>query len=225
MTSRFLVFVALVFLFSSVNALSKRGVLNLDEMTFDKIVDGSRTVLVEFAENSLKISDDYEKVAAKLHNDNTILVAAVDCKDNIILKQRFGVTVHPTARLFLKGSTTPIEYPGSVDAESLIHFVHAELNPEVTKLRKLASQVIYADKQKEAIEEMKEVVSKLPEHLTSTGKVFLKSAEQVQKSGVDFLTKEKERLEKLINHKNTPKDKQREFQQRVSILDAFNEVQ
>jgi hypothetical protein len=54
-------------------------------------------------------------------------------------------------------------------------------------------------------------------------KYYLNSMQKIVEKGVDFVTKEKERLQHLVsNNKSAAKTKLAEFKKRLTVLEAFN---
>jgi hypothetical protein len=94
-----------------------RGVIELDEVSWGSIVDGTKDVLVSFDEfkwKDPKVMDiivnlqDFHKVAEEFKGDK-VVVAKVDCSSNSELKSKYGaIEKYPTFMLFPKGSDKPL---------------------------------------------------------------------------------------------------------------------
>merc|ERR1719421_1113842 len=102
---------------------AEKGIVELDAWTFDKIVDGSRNVLVKFDKSySYGDKEDAWKAVAKAVEDKPgVLLAVVGVQDygdklNDDLRERFGVSTDdfPVFKLFLKGSEKPKDFGGEV---------------------------------------------------------------------------------------------------------------
>merc|ERR1719420_2294535 len=99
-----------------------RGILKLDNMTFDRIIDGSRNVMVRFdKEYSYGDEHDAWKDFAKTVGESSADVLVCDVgvseygdKDNSDLAERFKIDSadFPQYRFWSKSSTDPIKYTG-----------------------------------------------------------------------------------------------------------------
>lgn len=56
----------------AVSCSAKKGVLELDEITWDRVVDGSKNVLVAFTEYSWKDPENYDKVSEEFKDTNVL---------------------------------------------------------------------------------------------------------------------------------------------------------
>merc|ERR1712060_788502 len=109
---------------------TERGILKLDNTTFDRIIDGSRSVFVRFdKEYSYGEEHDAWKEYAKAVGESAADLLSADVgvseygdKDNSDLAERFGVKTDdfPRFLLFTKGmraSDSPIVYSGAKKTE------------------------------------------------------------------------------------------------------------
>jgi len=69
---RYFVFICLFCLFTFSNAVEK-GVIQLDDISWDRIVDGSKPVLVAFTEWSWSDPKEYGKVSEEFRNSDVIV--------------------------------------------------------------------------------------------------------------------------------------------------------
>merc|ERR1712087_1016015 len=112
-----------------------RGILKLDNTTFDRIIDGSRSVFVRFDEEySYGEEHDAWKEYAKAVGESAADLLSADVgvseygdKDNSDLAERFGVKTDdfPRFLLFTKGmraSDSPIVYSGAKKTEEFLRF-------------------------------------------------------------------------------------------------------
>jgi len=215
--------VFLCFFLVNLTCAGKKGVLVLDELNFDKIVDGSDNVLVQIVEYTWKATD-YEKVAEEFKDNKDVIIALIEYSDNKeFLKQRFGIQSAeelPSIKFYPSGKTTPDEVTGD-DSSSLIEYITFSINAKLSKLKKLAKEFSESTKKDAILKKTKEFVTKeLPDN--TWGKYYVSSMQKINEKGKDFITKEKERLNGLINNKSSTKEKVTEFKKRLTVLDAFN---
>merc|ERR1719316_2639050 len=115
-----------------------RGILKLDNTTFDRIIDGSKNVIVRFyKEYSYGDEHDAWKEFAKTVGESSadILVCDVGVseygdKDNSDIADRFAIKTDdfPQYRLFLKGAAVdaPVKFSGEKKKDEFLRFVQAE---------------------------------------------------------------------------------------------------
>merc|ERR1711977_559311 len=82
---------------------TSRGIISLDELTFDRVVDGSRTVLVKF-DNKWATSEEFDALAVEVGKAGApLLLAIVEVEDfekpdgklhqwNTLLRDRYQVS-------------------------------------------------------------------------------------------------------------------------------------
>merc|ERR1719284_209638 len=109
---------------SSAAAYVDRGILKLDNTTFDRLIDGSRNVIVRFdKEYSYGDEHDAWKDFAKTVGESSADMLVCDVgvseygdKDNSDIAERFAIKTEdfPQYRLFLKGAdvAAPIKFAG-----------------------------------------------------------------------------------------------------------------
>jgi endoplasmic reticulum protein 29 len=113
-----------------------RGILKLDNITFDRLIDGSRPVFVRFdKEYSYGEKHEAWKDFAKTVGESSAPLLSCDVgvseygdKDNADLAERFGISGQdfPQFRLWTKGSPSivePLKYTGAIKADGLLRFV------------------------------------------------------------------------------------------------------
>jgi len=206
-------------LFSAV-ALAKKGILELDDETFDKVMsDRRRPVLIAFTEYSWKDPDDYDKVAKEFDD---ILVAKVAGNDSPKLKERFGVSTYPTIKYFASGSAEPVT-AGGASKDELIDFVRLQQNPKLQELKQIATDFLTAAAAaRPAILTKAEELAKSFEGSAATyASYFVNTIKKVLEKGEDFIEKEAARLTGLVDSKSTVAAKREEFQRRLNVLKSF----
>jgi len=202
-------------------AYPKKGCVELDDETFDKVMNGrSNSVLVTFVEYGWKEPDDYDKVH---HEFSNVLVAKVSGHDSPKLKERFGITSFPTAKFFARGNAEPVTAPGATTPE-LIDFVRIQQNPKLMELKKLATEFIdetVPAKRQAVVTRAEELVATFDAASKEYANLFVTFFNKIADKGEDFIEKEAARLKGLIDSKSTIPAKRDEFQRRVNVLKSF----
>jgi len=225
------------------SAYSDRGIVNLDDLTFDKVVDGSRAVFVRF-DKEYAWGDEHDafKEAAKRVGESAadVLVVTVPLSkvDNHLdkLTERFGVKESdwPMFKLFKKGQTsrdTPVDYKGDKKkADAMVAWVATEtgaffgLKGQIkefdTLARKLAKGAA-ASALKTTAADARKLLASVSEsdkpHAEYYIKVFEKLAEKA-----DYVAAESKRLKKMVEDKGVTKDKKDGFQAKLNALASFS---
>jgi len=213
--------IVLVCLLFVLSAVAKHGVLELDDITFDKIVDGSKDVVVQFVEYAWKDSHIYEAVGDEFAKRNDLFVTKVATKDNSVLKERFHVEKEPFLLFFHKSAIEhPVQFHGENKAEDIISFINAELSPQMTELKNLAGRFLYTPSAS-LVSDAEHLVQQLHSSHQEFGKAFLATLRKIQDKGNEWIDKERSRLQNLISSKSTVPAKQAEFKQKLSVFDFF----
>eukprot|EP00894_Picocystis_sp_ML_P003960 jgi/Pico_ML_1/54477/g4817.t1 len=190
------------------------GVVDLDEITFDKIVDGSHNVFVSFVDGDSTAADDeddegddedstdsdddsssdfsteLETLAEKFGKHNDVILARVDASDAFDITEKFDVNSYPTLMLFQKGEKTPERYEGVLNADKIEAFLGSKVGfPAVVEelegiVKKFKSDESSRDK---TLKEAREVVEGLDEEKKKLGEYYLKVMEKVMKKGNDHM--------------------------------------
>eukprot|EP00963_Diacronema_lutheri_P007791 scaffold676_cov316-Pavlova_lutheri.AAC.18 len=225
------------------------GVVDLDEITFDKIVDGSHNVFVSFVDGDSTAADDeddegddedstdsdddsssdfsteLETLAEKFGKHNGVILARVDASDAFDITEKFDVNSYPTLMLFQKGEKTPERYEGVLNADKIEAFLGSKVGfPAVVEelegiVKKFKSDESSRDK---TLKEAREVVEGLDEEKKKLGEYYLKVMEKVMKKGNDHVSKEARRLSSIIEKGSALQDKITEMKQRLDILRSFH---
>eukprot|EP01062_Namystynia_karyoxenos_P027985 TRINITY_DN212_c0_g1_i1.p1 TRINITY_DN212_c0_g1~~TRINITY_DN212_c0_g1_i1.p1 ORF type:complete len:253 (+),score=124.98 TRINITY_DN212_c0_g1_i1:83-841(+) len=231
----------------SAQAGAKRGVVTVDSFTFDKLVDGTRHVLVKFdKEYPYGEKEDefreFAKLVAGLKGKAELLVGEVGIQDygddkyNEALRDRFGVTKNadefPEFRLFRKGEGDkhPITFKGEVKADALARFVKTEAGVWIglpgclEAFDKLAEQYMGAttpEARKAILQQAVAANDKVlqPDDQVSA-KYYLSVMKKIMDKGAGFVEQEVERLQTLLDSKITD-EKKEQFARRLNILPSF----
>jgi len=199
-----------------------KGVLELDEITWDSVMDGSRSVLVAFQELNWKHPKDYEKVASEFQKDH-VLVAKVDCSGNADLKAKYNIDSYPSIKYFPKGQKeNPTQYTGADSSSDLIDFVKVQLNPKLQDLKHLAEDFVAKPAERVTIVKKADaIVNGLEGSDKEYASFYTSNMKKIQEKGDEFVETEKIRLNGLISSKATADKKKAEFTKRLNILNAF----
>merc|ERR1719229_2131401 len=146
---------------SSAWAYTDRGILKLDNTTFDRIIDGTRGVFVRF-DKEYSYGDDHDawKDYAKTVGQSAADLLSCDVgvseygdKDNSDLAERFGIKTDdfPRFLLFKKGvksTDSPLVYAGEKKTEEFLRFVQEKagawigLPGQTKELDELAKELV-----------------------------------------------------------------------------------
>jgi protein disulfide-isomerase A6 len=202
-------------------AYPKKGVVELDDETFDKVMSGrSNHVVVAFQEYGWKEPDDFDKVH---HEFSNVLVAKVSGHDSPKLKERFDIKTFPTIKFFPRGHADPVDVSGTTYSE-VIDFVRAQLNPKLQELKKLANDFMGStehSKRQEIAAKAEQLVASFEATSKEYANLFVTFFNKIVDKGEEFVEKESARLKGLIDSKSTIPAKREEFQRRVNILKSF----
>ena len=206
--------------------------------TFDRIIDGTKAVFVRF-DKEYSYGDEHDAwkdFAARVGGSSAdMLVSDVGVseygdKDNSDLSDRYSIKSDdfPQYRLWLKGSASsadPLKYTGDKKSDAFLRYVqeHAGvwvgLPGQVKVLDTLAKEFGKGDAAgvlKKAEEAAKSVDAKDAEFAKYYVKVMTKTMEKS-----DFVAKETDRLQKMIDDGSVKATKKEQFGRRLNILSSF----
>jgi endoplasmic reticulum protein 29 len=217
------------------SAYTDRGILKLDNTTFDRIVDGSKSVMVRF-DKEYSYGDEHDawkSFAAKVGDSAAdMLVCDVGVseygdKDNADIAERFSIKTDdfPQYRLWIKGKKEPVVYKGDKKEEALLRFAQAEADiwvglPGQLKTFDALAKAFAGDKAgslKKAEAAAKGADEKDADSAKYYVKVMTKASEKA-----DFVTKETERLQKMTDDGSVKANKKEQFGRRLNILSSFS---
>jgi len=217
-------------------AYTERGILKLDNTTFDRIIDGSRSVFVRFdKEYSYGEEHDAWKDYAKKVGESSADLLSADVgvseygdKDNSDLAERFKINSEdfPQYRLFTKGTNSyaePLVYTGEKKSDEFLRFVQDKagawigLPGQIKELDALAKEFIGATDKDAVLKKAEEAAAASKEE---TAKYYIKV---MQKSAADteFVTKETTRLKRMMEDGSVKPTKKEQFGRRLNVLSSF----
>jgi len=230
-------FVALAALCGLSAAYNDRGILKLDNTTFDRIIDGSKTVFVRF-DKEYAYGDEHDawkKFAAEVGGSSAdMLVCDVGVseygdKDNSDISDRFSIKSDdfPQYRLWVKqpSSTSPVVYSGEKKYDGFLRFAQEKagvwigLPGQLKVFDDLAKEFKGGDK-KAILKKAESTAKGLEAKDADSGKYYVKVMSKVAEKP-DFVTKETERLQKMIDDGSVKPDKKTQFGRRLNILSSF----
>jgi len=220
-------------------AYTDRGILKLDNMTFDRIVDGSRNVIVRF-DKEYSYGDDHDswKAFAKTLGESSADALVCDVgvseygdKDNADLAQRFSVKSEdfPQYRFWPKGSSSssdPVKYSGEKKADAFVRFMQEKagvwvgLPGQIKELDAIVKEFVQAIDKAPVIKRAEAAASAVAEKDADGAKYYLKL---LNKAAADdgFIAKENARLKKMMADASVKAAKKEQFGRRLNMLSSF----
>lgn len=120
-------------------------VIHLTASDFDKYVDGSSNILVEFyapwCGHCKSLAPEWEIAGKTFLEDDDIKIAALDATAAQAVATKYGVKGYPTIKFFPKGSTTPEDYNGGRTADTIVKWVNDKVGTS-RKIKKAPSAVV-----------------------------------------------------------------------------------
>jgi len=225
-------------LFQIAVAYTDRGILKLDNTTFDRIVDGTKTVFVRF-DKEYSYGDEHDawkELAGKVGDSSADMLTAdvgvseYGDKDNSDIAERYSIKSDdfPQYRLWLKGTAsaaTPVTYSGEKKYDGFLRFLQEKagvwigLPGQVKALDELAKKFMSGDKAA-VLKGAEEAVKGLEAKDADSGKYYVKVMSKVAEKP-DFVGKETERLQKMIDDGSVKAQKKEQFGRRLNILSSF----
>jgi len=211
-----------------------RGILKLDNTTFDKIIDGSRAVIVRF-DKEYAYGDEHDawKDFAKKVGESSASLLSCDVgvseygdKDNADIAERFSIKTDdfPQYRLWLKGSgsdKSPVVYSGEKKSDAFLRFVQEKagvwigLPGQVKELDAIAKKFGTAADKTGLVAEAKALGMS-----DEAAKYYLKVMDKAAADG-GFISKETARLQKMIDDGSVKPAKKEQFGRRLNVLSSF----
>jgi len=112
--------------------VSASSVVDLTPDNFDSIVDGSKSVFVEFfapwCGHCKSLAPIWDELGETMKGQSEVVIAKVDADAHRSLGERYGVSGFPTLKLFKKGGSTtaPEDFNGGREIDDLIKFVNEQ---------------------------------------------------------------------------------------------------
>jgi endoplasmic reticulum protein 29 len=214
-----------------------RGILKLDNTTFDRVIDGTKSVFVRL-DKEYSYGDEHDAwkdFAAKVGDSSAeMLVCDVGVseygdKENSDLSDRYAIKTDdfPQYRLWLKSkasSTDPVLYTGEKKSDAFLRFVQAEagvwvgLPGQLKEFDELAKE--FSKDAAAATKKAEAAAAKASEKDADAAKYYVKVMTKASAAS-DFIGKETERLQKMIDDGSVKPTKKEQFGRRLNILSSF----
>lgn len=221
---------------ASALAVGDPGIIKLDNLTFPRLVDGSRAVMARF-DKEYSYGDDHDawKAFGKEVSQSSADILVVDVgvseygdKENSDLAEKFGAKTDdfPQFRLFKKGTTEPVKYSGKTTKDDLMRYVQTEagvwvgLAGQVKEFDALAKQFIGGDAAA-AKAAAQTAAAAASENDAESAKYYCKVMEKGSGDPAAFVKKEATRLEKMLADGSVKATKKEQFGRRLNILSSF----
>ncbi|KAG6449740.1 hypothetical protein O3G_MSEX006225 [Manduca sexta] len=224
---------------SAHTASAASGSVELDEISFNKIIKKFDAALVKF-DVAFPYGDKHEAFVALAKDSKDVdelLIAEVGVKDygekdNEALAKKYGASKDnfPVVKLFVKGKSEPIPFDDSqgFNSDELRRFVrvntgiYLSLPGCVRELDSLATKFMKAkdDERKSVLKDTVAAAEKLGSKDASSGKIYKTIMEKIIEKGDEFVKTEYERVKKLLNGKVSD-EKKKLLLIRINILQSF----
>lgn len=240
MLRNFLVPVVFLAVLSASLANTSTGSVELDEISFNKVINKFEASLVKF-DVAFPYGDKHDAFVALAKDSKDVdelLIAEVGVKDygekdNEVLAKKYGATKDnfPVVRLFLKGKNDPIPFDDSqgFTTDELRRFVrentglYLSLPGCVRSLDKLAIKFMKAkgENRKKVLKETEELQKEFSEKEAKSAKIYKTIMEKIIEKGDQFINTEHERVKKILSGKVSD-EKKKEIGIRINILQTFH---
>lgn len=215
-----------------------KGCISLDEYNFDKIISRFEAVLLKFdvAYPYGEKHDVFTKLAEEVAQNENLILAEVGVKDygdkeNEQLALKFGIGKDdlPAVRLFIKNKA-PVEFPKTAEwsVDNLRDLIkdnsgiYIGLPGCIEKFDKLAMEFVSSGNKQKKLEEAQEKIQELKENERDTASVYVKFMKKIVESGIDFVSQELGRLNKILKQGKVNNKKKVELGNRLNILRSFS---
>jgi endoplasmic reticulum protein 29 len=238
MFSRCSAILALAYSVELVQAYNDRGIIKLDNTTFDRIIDGSKNVFVRF-DKEYSYGDEHDAFkdfAATVGGSSAdalvcdVGVSEYGDKDNSDLAERFSIKTDsfPQFRFWAKGkasSTDPIVFSGDKKKDEFLRFLQEKagvwigLPGQVKEMDALAKEFKTSSDKAAVVKKAEAVAAKADDK--DAAKYYVKL---MTKAAADdsFLTKEVARLKKMVDDGSVKPAKKEQFGRRLNMLSSFS---
>jgi len=183
---------------------AEKGIIALDEYTFDKIIDGSKNVLVEFMNQAWETTPDLETVGREFATSKDTIIAKfiISANEDFVKRFNFKPEESPSLRFYPKGSTTPENFfEGSakgLKGDDIVELLRIRLNPNLKELKALAAQFVTEDAKRNELLKKAETLTKNFSGVDADyAKQIIKNMQKILEKGISFVETEKSRLTKL----------------------------
>uniref|UniRef100_A0A061S950 protein disulfide-isomerase n=1 Tax=Tetraselmis sp. GSL018 TaxID=582737 RepID=A0A061S950_9CHLO len=208
-----------------------KGVIDLDEFTFRKVIDGSKPAFVEFyapwCGHCKEFKNEYEELGEALGPHPELILAKVDAEANEALAKEFNVEGYPTMVYIAKDGSREV-YDGEQTMDAVRDFLVDRVGDvgQLKILEPLVNKFLKSEKAQRpsVIKETEAEIAKLSTTDAGYGKWYGKIMNNVVKKGDTYLKAEFERLLRIVYDQvdALKEEKLAEFRVRLAVLKHFD---
>lgn len=224
-------------------APAERGVITLDDLTFHKVVDGSKDVLVRFDKEYAhgEAVDHYRHLAKRIAETGSELLVATypiiqhgDEKDvSHSLPADYGITKDeqlPAYLLFRKGGSLdePLKYTGAYRVDDMLSWLSSTggyffgLPGQLKDFNEFAKEFITsADKRQSILDSAQGQIGSLTSYSKDSAMYYIEAMQNIAQHGMDWVKKERDETMKLVADKTIGAKRRRQLQHRLNVLSSF----
>lgn len=186
------------------------------------------------------IKPTWEQLSGLFADEESVVIGAIDADEHKNVASKYEVSGFPTLKFFPSGSDKAEAYEGGRDLDTLVGFINEKMGTDVaadggvtnmggvvSEITDLVREFVSAaeDKRAEVVDMCTEKVAELDAKAQSNWEIYKKVFNRIQKSGTDYIAKEKARLTKMLASGGSLKDSQRKnFMRRINVLNVFDEL-
>ncbi|GIL81325.1 hypothetical protein Vretimale_1122 [Volvox reticuliferus] len=219
--------------------ISLPGVVDLTPDTFDKFVNGAKHAIVEFyapwCGHCKRMVPEFQKLGELVTSDpklkNQVVIGKVNADNHRSLGEKFEVRGFPTIKYFARGKPvnkdTAEDYQQARTATAFVDFLKGKLAADkgfarVEALDPIAKKFVEAEDKAAVIAEAEAAAATVEaEDAKANAAIYVKVMQKALEKGVEYLSKEKARLEKMLAGGSVAAAKVDEMSRKTSVLGAF----
>lgn len=165
----------------------------------------------------------------------------MDCDAETDLAQEHNIEGFPTIKYFGRDGVEAEDYSGGRELDDLIDFINEKAGLDLTAdggvtatggvVEEIAEHVksyvsaSTAQEREQAVETCTQAVEGLSAQAQNNFKYYAKVFAKVTEKGREYITKEKDRLSKMLKNTESLKGSQkRSFMRRINVLSVFDEL-
>lgn len=183
----------------------------------------------------------WEKLAALYSDEKDVIISSVDCDAYGQLAEEYKVEGFPTIKFFGQGGSEVEDYKGARDVDGFVTFInektgldiaadggvipHGGIVQEIAEHVKSFVTASSDEERKQVMDTCQEAVQNLDDKAKSNFKYYAKVFAKIADKGVEYVSKEKERLSQMLEASDSLKSSQkRSFMRRINVLSVFDEL-
>lgn len=215
-----------------------QGVVDLTPDNYDSVINGGKHAIVEFyapwCGHCKRMTPEFKKLGAMVESDpklkGRVIIAKANADEHRSIGEKFSVKGFPTIKYLPRGKAPTAEnaedYNGPRTAEAFMEFIKQKIVADkgfarVEALDGVAAKFVSAADKAALVKEAKEAVAKLEGEDKSNGELYVKYMEKTIEKGVEYLSKEQARLEKMLSSGSVHSSKVEEMARKTSVLETL----